>query len=55
MVLSPNEERWVDIPLDRRARAAIVRFRVDGGFRPSERDPASSDRRYLGCWVTFPQ
>ena len=21
------------------------------GFRPSDRDPANGDRRFLGCWV----
>jgi hypothetical protein len=49
--LAPSEERRIDVPVDNRRGASIIRFSVDSGFRPSAVDPSSRDHRYLGVWV----
>ncbi|HXE80863.1 MAG TPA: hypothetical protein VNK41_08945 [Vicinamibacterales bacterium] len=48
--LAPGEERRIEVPLDR-SGATLVRLTSASGFRPSERSPTSSDRRFLGVWV----
>ncbi|MBI2221708.1 MAG: hypothetical protein HYU53_10935 [Acidobacteria bacterium] len=50
--LRPDEEREVEVPIDPQRGAALVRIVSRGGFRPSEVDPKSTDRRYLGVWVS---
>jgi hypothetical protein len=45
--LAPGETRIVDVPVV--AGAALVRVLAEAGFRPSEVEPGSTDRRFLGC------
>ena len=45
--LAPGDARELAIPASRDG-SALVTIRTDRGFRPSEADPASSDRRLLG-------
>jgi hypothetical protein len=47
--LEPREERLV--PLPRQRRPFRVRITSQSGFRPSTEEPASTDMRYLGCWI----
>lgn len=49
MRLAPGDERRLDVPLA--ADAALIRFHLSSGFRPSEVDPESRDDRFLGLWV----
>lgn len=46
--LAAGEERVVEVPVDPETGAVLVTARVAGGFRPSERDAASRDDRFLG-------
>ncbi len=48
------EERDIAIPVDRQGGAAIVRVAPDNGFVPALTDLGSRDRRFLGCWISFP-
>jgi hypothetical protein len=48
------EERDVDVPTDKATRTAVVTITTDGGFVPATVDPASTDRRFLGCWISVP-
>jgi hypothetical protein len=47
----PGEERRIELPLDPRTGAALVRVKSESGFRPSEVDGRSKDTRYLGVFV----
>jgi hypothetical protein len=49
--LAPGEERRLEVPIDPAHGAALVRFTVDSGFRPSDHDPSSRDGRFLGVWI----
>jgi hypothetical protein len=49
--MEPGEERRIEVPLDIRRGATLVRFASSSGFRPSAVDPASRDHRFLGVWV----
>lgn len=49
--LAPGEERRVEVPLDPRRGAALVRLRSEAGFRPADVDPKSRDTRFLGLWI----
>jgi hypothetical protein len=51
MTLSPNQTRQLEIPIDPRARLVPVVVAAPGQFRPSDHDPGSTDRRWLGCQV----
>jgi hypothetical protein len=53
MQMHPGEEQRVEVPLDRAKGGGVLRLEGSAGFRPSEQDPASSDRRFLGVWVRF--
>lgn len=53
LAMTPGEERRIDVPNE--ARAALVRIRSSAGFRPSEVDPNSRDRRFLGVFVRLPE
>jgi hypothetical protein len=48
--LAANESREVEIRAHR-GRAWRVSIETAEGFVPAERDPQSTDRRRLGCWV----
>jgi hypothetical protein len=45
--LKPGEERDVSIPLSPDG-TALVKITAGQGFRPSEADTSSADRRWLG-------
>jgi hypothetical protein len=49
--LSPGEEQRVDVPIDAARGAVVLRLESSAGFRPSEHDSGSRDRRFLGVWV----
>ncbi len=55
LALQAGELKVVQVPVDRRTGAALLRIRPDGGFVPSAIDPASADRRFLACWITNPE
>ena len=55
LALQANELQAVQVPLDRRTGTAFIKIRPDNGFVPSSVDPASKDRRFLGCWITVPE
>jgi hypothetical protein len=47
--LAPWETRTIDVPLSDTARWVPVTIGSEGGFRPSEVQPGSTDTRWLGC------
>jgi hypothetical protein len=49
--LGPGEERRIEVPLDHRRGATVLKFTTSAGFRPSDSDPKSRDDRFLGVWV----
>jgi hypothetical protein len=49
--LSPDEEQQVEIPLAPSRGAGLLQIASSASFRPSDHDPASQDRRFLGVWV----
>jgi hypothetical protein len=51
LTLGAREERVLALPRIRSGTHALVRITAPNGFRPSETEPSSGDRRYLGCWV----
>jgi hypothetical protein len=53
IALRAEEERRIEVPLDPRRSAALVRIRSASAFRPSDVDPASRDTRRLGVYVRF--
>jgi hypothetical protein len=52
-LLGPLESMAVDVPVAARSRMTWITVRTDRGFRPSEVDPGSRDRRLLGCSLSF--
>ena len=55
LTLAPGEERPVTIPASGSGAAFATVIRTSGGFRPSDVDPHSQDRRYLGVYVVMPE
>ena len=49
--MAPGEEQRVEVPVDATHGASLLRVEAGSGFRPSEREPASRDQRFLGVWV----
>ena len=49
--LNPGEEHQVQVPLDTRRGATLIRLSSSAGFRPSAVDAGSRDTRFLGVWV----
>jgi hypothetical protein len=49
--LARGEEREVSLPVDPARGAVRLRVVSRSGFRPSEVDPKSNDRRFLGAWI----
>jgi hypothetical protein len=49
--LSASEERQVQVPIDSARGAAAITFTASSGFQPSENDPSSRDKRFLGLMV----
>ena len=49
--MAPGEEQRVQVPIDPAHGASLLRIEAGSGFRPSEREPASRDQRFLGVWV----
>jgi hypothetical protein len=52
-LLGPLESMAVEVPVDAHLRASWITVRTDRGFRPSDVDPGSRDRRLLGCSLSF--
>jgi hypothetical protein len=50
LTLAPGEEQLVALPRADLSGLA-VRITSQSGFRPSTREPGSTDMRYLGCWI----
>ena len=51
LALKPGEERIVDVPAGAAGPGVLLRVATDAGFRPADVDPATTDRRLLGCWI----
>jgi len=51
VTLSPDRTVALDIPLTAAAHLVNVVIQAPGRFRPSDRDPHSTDDRWLGCQV----
>jgi len=51
VMLSPDQTRQLEIPLAPGARFVPVVIAAPGQFRPSDHEPGSTDRRWLGCQV----
>ena len=49
--MAPGEEQRVEVPIEPAHGASLLRIEAGSGFRPSEREPASRDQRFLGVWV----
>jgi hypothetical protein len=49
--LQPGEQRVVPVQLPGEQLAALLEFRTETGFRPSEVEPGSTDNRFLGAWI----
>src|SRR5262245_1417084 len=49
--MKPREERTVEVPVDSRTGAAIVRVKSAAGARLSDLEPGNLDFRLLGCWI----
>ena len=49
--MAPGEEQQVQVPVEAGQGASLLRIEAGSGFRPSEREPASRDQRFLGVWV----
>jgi hypothetical protein len=49
--MAPGEEQRVQVPIEAAHGASLLRIEAGSGFRPSEREPASRDQRFLGVWV----
>jgi hypothetical protein len=52
-LLGPLESLTLGLPVDALSRASWITVRTDRGFRPADYAPASRDRRFLGCSLTF--
>jgi hypothetical protein len=55
VALEPDEQRSVSLPTANMDAAYIASIRTSAGFRPSDFDPHSQDRRYLGVYVVMPE
>jgi hypothetical protein len=55
LTLTPGEEHPVTIPASGAGAAFVTVIRTSAGFRPSDVDPQSQDRRYLGVFVVMPE
>jgi hypothetical protein len=49
--LARDETRQLEIPLSPAARLVPIVVQAPGSFRPSDHEPGSTDRRWLGCQV----
>jgi hypothetical protein len=49
--LARDETRQLEIPLTPSARLVPIVVQAPGSFRPSDHEPGSTDRRWLGCQV----
>ena len=47
---TPREERIIDLPAAGRTHV-VLHVTSAAGARPVDRDPRSTDRRLLGCWI----
>jgi hypothetical protein len=51
VALARDETRQLEIPLSPAARLVPIVIQAPGSFRPSDHEPGSTDRRWLGCQV----
>ena len=51
--LGPRQRHEITLPLAENTLAVPLTIEAANGFRPSEQDTESRDRRFLGCWVTL--
>jgi hypothetical protein len=51
VTLARDETRQLEIPLPPAGRLVPVVVEAPGRFRPSDSEPGSTDRRWLGCQV----
>jgi len=51
LTLRPGEERLMSLPVDANRRTTPLRVQASRGFRPSDVDRNSDDRRLLGVWI----
>ena len=51
LTLRPGEERLMQLPIDANRRMTPLRVQASRGFRPSDVDRSSEDRRLLGVWI----
>jgi hypothetical protein len=51
LTLSADQTQRIEIPLRPESRLVPVTVGAPGRFRPSDHDPGSTDRRWLGCQV----
>jgi hypothetical protein len=49
--LQPHEAHVLDVPVNREDGIALLQIESERGFRPSDVNPSSPDRRFLGVWV----
>jgi hypothetical protein len=49
--MAPGGEQQVQVPIEAGQGAGLLQIEASSGFRPSEREPASRDQRFLGVWV----
>ncbi len=51
VTLARDETRQIEIPLNPTAHLVRVVVAAPASFRPSDHEPGSTDRRWLGCQV----
>jgi hypothetical protein len=51
LTLRPGEERLMQLPIDANRSTTPLRVQASRGFRPSDVDGKSDDRRLLGVWL----
>jgi hypothetical protein len=51
VTLARDETRQIEIPLSPTARLVPLVVKAPARFRPSDHEPGSTDRRWLGCQV----
>jgi hypothetical protein len=51
--LASREERTLPIQIGESRPGALIRVRTESGFRPSDVEQGSRDRRFLGVWIEF--
>jgi hypothetical protein len=58
LILQPGAESSLAIPMteqsDLGVRIAPLAISVQNGFVPAQIDRSTTDRRFLGCWITHP-